>query len=589
MSSPFLNKSNLSIEDAWVQATANMNTYQAHELWEALVSHTPTEQWRPDSQIQGQNARNHGVKEESLAELWLAQHTRTANPDSWLGFLSRVATTYPDLKSDVVIRATWQGLASSYARAGRYEPAGSEKVLCEWLKAYPSAWNAREDVKNALLVQAVELNLPVLSQDLIDAGASPQTALRFVRSKEMYDLMIKSGASTFEASNPDPRTGNPVYEDKRKFEYTRKETVYESLLAREDKTFVSAQDREKIVGDMTRQRLKQSKSKPSAFSDSERSEMLFKTIAEAKKFKEVLSAIKACLPQAWGWKGEDANGGEINLLMAVAQRRDLDGLVDALGDKIPEASWAEKDSNGQTLLTRVMSCSSDGVSRPVNADVFAKIKAAHPPTAAQAIESISNLALKGSKVSCPIGELLPENTDQSAAEGINVWRLSREDFWKAVDDHAASQGAHWVKCLAKSLTKITRYGYGSDRNSSERWQDVLTSEKGQKKFFESRPEWATVALVTELNHARTKIASHWNKKPEHNVEPLRLAEAALVRWAPLGADIDLALPNLPTGEADAISENRQLLIAAAERAMLTERTKKTIQRQTKHVQGDLAL
>jgi hypothetical protein len=591
-SSFFQNPSHIPIEDAWVDATTNINTYDAPSLWETLIFHTPVEQWRPDRPLSNKtsqrNIRGH-VGVSTLAELWMLQHTNSANHKTWSGFLSRVAKTYPDLDAGVVLRAVWFGFSASYARAGRYEHAGSEDVLRDWLKAFPEAWKDQAKEKDALLAQAVELNLAEMSRDLLSAGADPQKSLRFVRSKELYDMLVKAGASTFERATDDPRNIDKLYESQRKVEGIKKDTVYESLLAREDKTFVSAQDREKIVGDMTRQRLKQSKGKPSAFSDDERASMLFKTIAEAKKVKEVLSGLKACLPQAWEWTDKQSSGVKINVLMALAQRRHLDAVYDQLGDRIPDSAWSQKDSQGKTLLEYAMH-SSDGVSRPVTEAVWGKLKAGCPPNPDQAIRTLANAACTqgANTVGCPVwqhGVLTEEQMVQ--AERLNVWKLTPQEFWKAVDHHKKNEGNKWVVQLAKKLTQVSRYGYGADRSDNENWFNFLTDKKA-KTLFKDRPEWATVALVTELNMAKLKINNAWGAKGPANALALRLAEAAIVKWAPLGADVELALPFARTG-TDIISDNRSALIAAAERAMLTARTQKTIQATPPSTQRDLAL
>jgi hypothetical protein len=454
------NLKNRSLEDLLAQKIES----SASALdWESILSFLPEKSWRPDTEFVrgGYNSGQTVQKHSSLIELWMSYHCKQDAKSVWRSFLEKIAVDFPDLSVSSVYRGFCEGLAKSYQSRGRFEAAGSEDLLRMWL-SYQK--DKIEDKLDPLLCASVELELEGLTEDLIKEGANPQKAIQYVRSRGMYNQLVKAGASTFEKVNVDPREEEPLFCAYQQTSQPKKmdETVYAFLLSKSNNEFSSSADRDSIVADMSRQRLKKTKA-GQALSDEERHVILTDVILKGSKTKEVVDAVKKCLPEANEWLFEHEVYGKVSLpLFLSLKRSDSQTVMTEVSHRLKEDWFLEKTEDGTSafeVLTRVKKFKRI---HELTSDQMGKLKSSMNLDAALFVKNMHWLVEKDVVPFSPISNI--SGTGQrgsldNAYDEVFDWDISRADFLTALKKFNEEKGTAWLKKMINKGESNYSYSY----------------------------------------------------------------------------------------------------------------------------------
>ena len=533
-------KTTQTVEQAWYH-THDASEAIKPEYWERLIATRPLGTWRPDTPV---NSNESKEKETSLVELWMRKARESNDHDQWLLFFENLIETFPDLNKEAVKKTLWIGLKRDAAFRKTRTNTPYENILKKWVSAFHETWE--QDLKDALLNQSVELNLLNLTKDLIKLGGNASQGLRFIRTKDMYELLIRQGADPAQKTVEDKRLEMKDYTpvDGLKKDWSPiKETIAESLISKNEDCFLTRADQKKTIKNLL------SGSWPiSEDQENSRSKMLFQTI-ESSREEEIFSAIRSNLPHVWQWKSQPTTRkpamNVLHALVFAGKIHVLEALFKKYGQKIPEACFSEKDSKGASLLERIIK--ENGINGVgvlfFNEKMLSKIIQTNPPIPEQtikmmvefgggkekqaktAVTQVRNQSMTG----CPINDLTIQKEYKEITVISGYQKLtgcSEEDFWAAEESYSNKKGRAWVEEIAESLWRstITKVNI----QTIKEWCEVLN--KKPKEFFSNRPEWATVAMVTEYaNHAGSDQFFGAVCK-----DPL-VAKRVLVKWLPCGA------------------------------------------------------
>lgn len=455
------------------------NTSSAKE-WESILSFLPAESWRPDTEFSS-GGHHHGArKSSSLVELWMSYHCMQHVKSEWKDFLEKIAVDFPDLSMASVYRGFCEGLAKNYQGRGRFEAAGSEELLRMWLSHQK---NKIKDKLDPLLCASVELELEGLTDDLIKEGANPQKAIQYVRNRNMYNQLVKAGASTFEKVNTDPREEEPLFCAYKQTTQPKKmdETVYAFLLSKANHEFSSAADRDSIVADMSRQRLKKTKA-GQALSDEERQIILTAVILKGSKTKEVIDAVKKCLPEANDWLFEDEVYGNVNLpLFLSLKRNDFQTVMNEVSHRLKEDWFLDRTNDGTSafeVLTRVNKFKKI---HALTIEQMDKIKSSMNLDAALFVKNMHWLVERGIMPCSPISNISGTrqrgSLDNAYDEAFD-WDISRADFLTAFKKFNEENGTAWLRKMMNKSENVYSYNDAfSHLNSWKGWAFDVSFEE----------------------------------------------------------------------------------------------------------------
>lgn len=584
-------ENNTGLEEAWYRAIGGGT--QIPGVWEDVVKFTPLNQWSPDTVF---TTNGYGqTNQTTLAQYWMRNHN-----GAWKSFLENISKGFRDLKDSIVVFAAIEGMHTTYANRGRYEAAGSEEVVKNWLVSYEDKWVEKQDFKDALLNQAIEVDFLDLSDYLIEKGANPQSALRFVTTKKAYDLLLKAKADPFIKSDIDARDYAVELTTQRRniFEQTyAKDTVYEELVSRADNAYASAKERESIINDMAKRRLKV-KTGENAVPLDERREMLFDTIKNAKKKKEVITAVKACMPECWDW-ADIRNNGE-TVIHALTENGQLDTIIEAVRAKFPEEKLGAVDQNGQNIFFYAGKKSKEMTNWPYDSSTLETIFKYTKPQIQDALKLIEIKSEEESEEfpSCPArdSESAPMNffdengcflgVDSSKAAGkikilSNFWQIPAEDFWKAASQYNVEHKG-FIENLAAKLVKSAS-GWKQYDHEAKSWQDAMSLSEG---FFEDKAlsgDWKNFACLLDIHNASIRVRGYWVNDDEKKKVENKVSDY-IESWVEKGADVRRVFDLMKTNDSSYrfINGLSDRLVAVAERKMLKDRAEKTISSKQKN-------
>lgn len=590
--------SKICLEEAWLDAIGGYSNRASPDIWENVIGFTPLDQWSPDTVF---NVGGHGnIKKTTLAQYWMLNHV-----GYWKPFIERITLAYPDLKDDVVVYSAIAGMRTTYANRGRYEAAGDEVVVLDWLKSYKDKWLTNQDYKDALLNQAIEVDFLGLSEYLIEKGAAVQPALRFVTTKKAYDLLIKAGANPFVAGGDDKRDLAPELCEERRNNFGpnfAKPTVYEELVSRDDNAFASAKERETIINDMAKKRLKV-KAGEAAAPEEERRQMLFDTIANAKKKKEVITAIRACMPDCWSWRDENDNGKTV--ILALAASGDLDNVKEALNKKFPEDAFSSVDSLGQNIFVYAGKASVNCVTWPYSYETLVACCDVVKPTVEGAFEVIKDRVFspnnKGSSYDkfprCPAqdknSELLIVYKDGKVIQGENVktelmsnfWQIPQKEFWKEAVSFS-EKNPEFIEKMCTKLVENTSSWNRSDVEAND-WSDAFkTLNKGEG--LKEIGSWTKFACLLDIHNVSAKVRGYWSSELDKKNAEIDLAKV-VEKWSGQGVAVKdvLTLMGKNKSSYSFVLKLGDKMVALAERKLLSDRAAKAMEQPKKPTTKDL--
>jgi hypothetical protein len=528
---------NSSIENAWYET---LKKEECATVWEDIVGRTPSEQWSPDRKIV-QNVYNQKTTETTLAEVWMSLHRHNTQ---WEGFMDRVISVFPGLMPEVVVKAAVAGMGKVSSEKDRYKAFGSEELIKNWLERYKEAWVDNQEHRNRLLTHAVNAGFGEITTLLLACGANPQKALYATINKKSFDVLVAAGADpTLPLDGTEENLfqgwrSNKVLEEA----ISSNSTVMSFLSSRADQTFEAAKDRDAIIGWLNRAMLKTAKKNENSASDEEkRAEMLEGLIKNARKTKEVVKAVKSCLPAAWDWKFE---GGKSLLMLLSADRANFDATVKELKDKIPEQSWRMVDDQGL----------------PVSAYVMVMQNGLDEAGGAVVSEAIVKNEVSASVICDAMLKSLEERLNSSdvfrypGVELLSIVDIKEADIWNTLKDNKYDViPKSW---MGKELSRM------SFTISEGVWLKALSSMPADKAIYVSNPGWGSFACYLDISKT-TSNANIWSDKKEDVLEKIkRVCE----KWSLKGVDITDTINGIKSTHWIRGSEG--MLLAIAERNKL---------------------
>lgn len=585
--SPF-KPANVCLEEAWFNAIGSYSNRASPDTWENVIGFTPLDQWSPDTVFAQNGHRN--IQNTSLAQYWMRNHV-----GYWKPFIERIIQAYPDLKEEVVVYAAIDGMRTNYANRGRYEAAGDEGIVSLWLKSYEEKWVENQDHKDALLNQAIEIDFLELSEYLIKKGANVQPALRFVTTKKAYDLLVKAGANPFVAAGEDKRDLAPELCEERRSNFGPdfiKDTIYEELVARDDNAYASAKERETIINDMAKKRLKV-KGGESAVPEEERIQMLFDTIANAKKKKEVITAVRACIPDCWKWRNEADNGKTV--LLALAESGELENVRDALNKKFPTESLSDVDNNGQNIFVYAARNSANCVNWPYSYETLIDCLKVAKPSATGAFAAIEDRVFgeskkKGSSYekfpSCPVqeqggkglklykdGELI--NSPEVRQEMMsNFWQIPEDVFWKQAMV-TLEKSPSLVNKMCENLIENTS-GWNYSDVEVKIWSESFVSLL-KEKSLEDVGGWNKFACLLDIHKVSSRVRGYWASEVDKKNAETDLTKV-VENWSSKGVEVKDVFKMLDKNKSafSFVLKLGDKMISLAERKLLSDRAAKAM-------------
>ena len=418
MASVFKNKSNYELERAWFMAFGSGP--KNVDVWEAIVGRVQIDQWSPGTKFSLTDETN--SVQSTLAEIWMGNHD-----SSWAGFMERVSLAFPVLDITTVVNSAIRGMRKNYVSSGRFEVAGDEGVVMNWLKAYEPIWSADALSRDRLLCFAIDISFLDVADLAIKCGANPQSAMPLVKNKKSFELLRGAGADPFLKLGKEslelffgPESGKWPQVNKL---VEAGATVYEYFVASDVSAFDSTKERETVLNLLARERLKASKS-GFLLPEEERKKILEGVIKNARKKQDILVPLKACLPAAWDWQ---LNGKSV--LMLLSDTRYFYDVYYELREKMTDASFLKRDSCGNSFFEYVVKTHRGVLS--YSSDILDRMKALTPIDESAAWNCVKEMA-DGKSInwdhclSCPA---YGENNKffMSGFDTKKFWELAIED------------------------------------------------------------------------------------------------------------------------------------------------------------------
>jgi hypothetical protein len=530
----YINHWNEKLEGLWLHTVGSTTYVNKPETWESVIAveeETDLNRWRPDRTVI--ISKHGGQAETTLFKHWLSSHLGNGKYEGlkWGNLLEKVIEQYPDSDAKACYQALCAGLGASYTTRGRYEAAGEEHVVLLWFKKIQHMPEVNVHL-DALLVQAIQLNLLVFSEALIEAGAQAQAALGFVRTKEAYQLLKSRGASSFQAMTEDARELDEWFEQPSESLITRhgmkrdkKGSVYEYLVARPDVEYNSSIDRDSILNDMARERLKKPKAGTvSDIGDDERQKILASTIEKSTKWKEAAGAISKCLPEAFNWRFQHQELGEVGLFQKIMIEKPtfLSLIKEDLAKKIEKAQydlWAEKTSSGVSAFEVYMQfaghmvniADSDKVAAHTHVEMNAK----------RLWDNIEQMVARPASskpghertFACPVSSTTgkPRMSIDDAYDK-DAWGVTKEDFLVELSNRLVKKPAGWFTQIGKVLATYSSHGYNqSGFYNLKSWVELFDGDI-KKTAQQFGKEAAGFVLMSKIGVALDEINSSYQSE-----------------------------------------------------------------------------
>lgn len=515
----FQKNSSISLEQMWYEI---MTEEDSAEVWENVLARSDVDDWRPDNTF-----TNSYGEELTLVEFWMKSLSRTSYDTSfpgWQPFFHKLKENYPHLSADVVNRAAISGVG----------PSGglNDNLIIDWLNLYPYAWKDNQSAKNAILCEAIESDALILSKFLIDHGAEPQIALRFVPSVVSFNFLKGYSADPSFSPGRDPREiFFPHLKRDTSFDIHGKKTIFECLSGRDSASFKTPEARQQILHSIIQNNLKNGKTIENT---DNRRDILNGAIKNSKTSKELISAVRASLPESLDWLFTDDDGATGSLMMIIAKSGFMKSALREFGHKIPENMLSERDSLGRTIL-EVALCSKNILFPGQWLDgeeLFLKLSNLTPLSAKEAVRVTKySKQSNNNELPRPIC-LIPSPTDRWHTDFHNI---HSSEF---LNECLALPSIDNKEMISELSKRLFRNSNTSDTTSAcLAWANVFRANKTHPIL--KNEEWANFAVTTEMVSKKIQYPFQESDN-EYNI-----IRTILDYWTHYGVNVRKALQKIP--------------------------------------------
>lgn len=304
----FPGKNDIKVEQAWLNA---MHRMPVGEAWQAVVSQVPTNVWSPSAIVEDPL----GKKEVKLID-WLMENS-TKDSENFLG---NIAEAYPVLMGSDVL--------SSYKAALKSEKVHKKNGLTQefilgWLNKYKEAWANEIVIRDEILNEAVQHGLTKVIRLALECGADPNEALKYIKTKEDYDVLVSAGGST--ASIQKNGRGK----------------VFEYIVKRDRADFKSTAEKKKILTAIGLEGQTE-KNESSA-------EYILAVIKSAKNADDVAMCVINNKSTIWSMKNKSGVGILHQIIESRRPPYDIIFVLEKIKKTVPINAWKEVNKEGQSI------------------------------------------------------------------------------------------------------------------------------------------------------------------------------------------------------------------------------------------------
>lgn len=460
---------NHCIEQAW-----HFSLPHGHpNLWQNVLCNTPTEKWSPDTPFTKDafpgTPKN---KPTTLIEYWMAM------PGSeWLEFLTAITESYPNINQEIALRAILIGMRSIPSHE-QGQAAGNEPCSLLMIKAYENSWTADQQIKDALLCQAISNQFYDCAEFLIKNGAEPQKAIQIVRCYAGYELLVKHGANPLAIATKDSRLSLPqellsllTLNKKELTEPQPNDTVFQNLIWRTS-SYKNGTERAAVLNAICKLKITALKTEQP---DSPKIQAeFFDMLKRSQKTSDIVSIIRSFdIQKCWNWTTYD-DGAQINTLMFLAKYSDLGGVFKQFKKNIPSEVLSFSDSLGRGILEFSV-CRSSGGQWDYSQSLYDKINNSKSLDAEAIVRILAyRCANKKTLSRCPnFIENQKNYLDGNYFDAPLNTLISRPLFWECIHTYNAKHGDKWAEF-------IVDYAY----------YNISQSSFSEKCRIESLNEWS---------------------------------------------------------------------------------------------------